>query len=489
MSLLEESLQRTTTNHPERLAVQFRNQRFTYESLSHALDATAKRTGSIVGWRILVLLPEGLPTYLCHLHFFLGGAVTIPVTVQITSPNLIQLCDRVQPQVVVTTVALRARHAPALEKRIVWTIRTGANQNSGMLEFDTWGEQRTPAEPRATSNESLRLIVFTSGSTGQPKGVCLGENTILAAAGMNVSFLGLNSTRRSMVTVPLYDYYGFIQLYSHLLAGTGYIFGESVAFAESIFQRIQEENVTDLVLVPHTLRELLKSNSARKRAAFQSLKFITSSSDALTPELLRDVFSINPELKIVNIYGLTEAGRACFRIIDLNSPASSSIGRPAPGVDIAVAGTRDQPGEIVIRGPNVMLGYFQGIASDGLTWKPCSEMPTGDLGYIDEGGEIILLGRRDHMFNIKGAKIHPLEIERIALQCAGITEAQARTRAGPDGEVVITIDVVPADNATFSHERVQTHLRKNLAPLFVPHEIKVVQSLNRTELGSKVIRR
>jgi acyl-CoA synthetase (AMP-forming)/AMP-acid ligase II len=287
----------------------------------------------------------------------------------------------------------------------------------------------------------------------------------------------------------LYDYYGFIQIYSHLLARTGWIFGESIAFPESIFRRIPEEGVTDLVLVPHTLRELLKLAVGKRREALQSLQFMTSSSDMLTPELLKKAFEVNPALTIVNIYGLTEAGRACYRKIGAASESSNAIGRPAPGVEIVIdspAGT--EPGEIIIRGPNVMRGYFRGLQGDRIIFDPCSEMRTGDLGRIDERGEIVLLGRRDHMFNINGDKIHPVEIEQVALRAPGVADAQARTAAGPGGEVVIILDVVPTENG-FDLEQVRSHVRKNLSPSFFPREFNVVTAVKRTELGSKIIRR
>jgi len=331
------------------------------------------------------------------------------------------------------------------------------------------------------------MIVFTSGSTGEPKGVCLGESTILAAARMNVSFLGLDSARRSLLTVPLYDYYGFIQIYSHILAQSGCILGESIAFPDQVFQRIRDEQVTDLVLVPHTLREMLRVETGERHETIRRLQFMTSSSDALTPELLQQAFQVHPGLKIFNIYGLTEAGRACYQKIEASSALSNSIGRPSPGVEIVIDHSNGGPGEIVIRGPNVMRGYFQGIENDRVVFKPCTEMRTGDLGYFNEHREIVLLGRRDHMFNIKGAKIHPVEIERIALQAPGVADAQARTDLDANGEVFILLDLVPANDGC-DLEQVRAHLRRNLMPLFFPRELNIVPALKRTELGSKIIR-
>src|SRR5205807_667964 len=108
-------------------------------------------------------------------------------------------------------------------------------------------------------------------------------------------------SRKSLVTVPLYDYYGFIQIYGHILARAGYIFGESIALPNPIFTRIISEQITDLVLVPHTLRELLRLATGERAEAIRRLNFMTSSSDALTPELLAQAFAVNPSLAVFNI--------------------------------------------------------------------------------------------------------------------------------------------------------------------------------------------
>lgn len=439
--------------------------------------------------RIVLLLPDGIASYLCHLHFFQSGAIVVPVTVQAASSKIRTLCEKVCPHFVVTNDVLRKRHATALGGFRCVKIKSDdfdVQSDSGLSDIQFVAKERAHNVNR--ESDDLRLIVFTSGSTGEPKGVCLGENNILAAAGMNVSLLSLGSSRTSLVTVPLYDYYGFIQIYSHILAGGGCILGESIGWPESLFQQIRNEQVTDVVLVPHTLRELVRLAVGERREALRLLPFVTSSSDSLLPELLSKIFRVNPRLTIFNIYGLTEAGRACYRRIVRSTPPSNSIGRPSSGVEIVVEGIPGDPGEIVIRGPNVMRGYFQGIDGERVVFKPCAEVRTGDLGYYDQRGEIVLVGRRDHMLNIKGSKLHPAEIERLALQVPGVEDAQARLSADSNGEPFVRLEIV-ANNGDCDIDKVSALLRSHLNPVFFPREIQLVPHLTRTELGSKIIRR
>jgi acyl-CoA synthetase (AMP-forming)/AMP-acid ligase II len=355
------------------------------------------------------------------------------------------------------------------------------------FHYEVVGDPRVFSENVKPQNENLRMIVFTSGSTGEPKGVCLSEENIVAAAGMNVQFLRLGHLRKSLITVPLYDYYGFIQIYSHILGQCGLVFGENIGLPDQLFRRILDEDITDLVLVPHTLREMLRILGNDQNGVMRKLQIITTSSDVLTADILKQTFSLNSKLKVFNIYGLTEAGRASFRKIDKFFIPSNSIGKPSKGVKMLINGAPGDPGEIIIKGPNVMLGYMQGISEGRVNFRHCSEMHTGDIGYLNSNGEIILVGRKDHMINIKGLKMHPSEIETIALRAPYVVDAFAYASKSNMGEVLIHLSIVVGSDA-FNIEGIRAHLRQNLHPLFNPREISIVPSINRTEIGSKILR-
>ena len=316
MNKLEGALQEVSREFPERLAVQFRDRRISYGRLAAVLDSLSEEFGDLSGRRVVSLLPDGVPAYLWHLHLYLGGGINIPISVQATTAKIRALCERVQPHFIVTNGALRQRHRAVLGSYPCVVVQSDSADVPWGFDYETLGGNgcsfsRTPVSEGGPNK--IRMIVFTSGSTGEPKGVCLSERNLLAAAEMMASFLGLDPSRKSLATVPLYDYYGFIQIYGHLLGRCGYILGESILFPDRILKKIREERVTDLVLVPYTLRELLRMITVNKSDALQHLKFMTSSSDLLTPDLLTHVFSLNPDLRVFNIYGLTEAGRACYK--------------------------------------------------------------------------------------------------------------------------------------------------------------------------------
>jgi acyl-CoA synthetase (AMP-forming)/AMP-acid ligase II len=490
MELLDIVRQRARDN-PSGILVQCREAALTNADGWAFLQSLKTQFGHVRGRRAVLLLPDSLETYLLYLLWFLEGGVLVPVPIQAAGERLRHICERVGPDLVLTNEYFLPAHGALLTGYRCLAIPPLAEGRELRRPYEiSKGAEKAPLFPegRDDHDEPVRQIIFTSGSTGVPKGVCLGERSLLSAAAMMVEFLPLDHSTRSMVTVPLYDYYGMIQIFGHLLGGGSYAFGFQTALADQFLGALKELCSTDLVTVPFTLRKLLKAKDASKRAGFGHLRRITSSSDTLTDDLLAGVFALQPEILVVNIYGLTEIGRACYRKISQDTPPSRSIGRPSPGVRLVVNGDAQNPGEIVMSGPNLMLGYLTGVTSAGLSFNPCSEMNTGDLGYLDEAGELVLVGRRDHVFNLMGMKIHPTEIETRAMLLPGVTEVRAQLRQAQGGDGYIHLDVVRSDPGLRS-ELIVDHLRKDLARPFVPRTVNFVASLGRTDVGEKLLRR
>jgi len=205
----------------------------------------------------------------------------------------------------------------------------------------------------------------------------------------------------------------------------------------------------------------------------------------LPPELAERVFQLNPGISIVDVYGLTEIGRALHRTLRAGDDPSRPGGRPARGTEVRIDSSAGSD-EIVLRGPTMMLGYFAGIRDAEVQFHPASEIHTGDEGRISESGEVQLLGRRDHMLNLYGEKLHPSAIEQPAMQLKGIREALAFLSVEPDKTRVV-LQIV-ADPGSADQDAIRTHLRRFVSRAFVPETIEFVPAINRTEIGGKLRR-
>jgi long-chain acyl-CoA synthetase len=478
MSVLEQEWIGRAVRATRRPAVACRGTILDRGQLRAKLDALRSVLGCLRGQRVLLLLPDSLAAFLVQMRTFADQGCLIPLSPLSAAPRVREVIDRTRPHVVVTNGPLLRRHGAAISSDArVYTADAAGGITLARPASDCVARPRSPCD--------VRVIFFTSGSTGQPKGVCLTEDNILAAARMMIEFMELDERRRTLVTVPLYDYYGFIQGPAHLLTGAFHAFGESAAFSTQILAAIQSLEVSDLALVPHTLRQLLACARRNSHRALSSLRHMQSSSDVLDPDLLGATFAVCPQITVHDIYGLTEAGRACSRRLRAGEPVTPWAGTPSRGVRVRIDSSAADPGEIVLAGPNVMCGYLRHVTEDTVHYTSCCEVRTGDAGMLDEDGRLVLLGRIDHMLNIHGAKLHPQEIERVALRVAGIGDARARLARGAHGPE-IHLDVVLTTSAALTQLR--EDLQRGLAPAFVPRAVHVLEQIERTELGAKIAR-
>ena len=484
MSDLHEALSDAAQEFPASPYLRCKDACVTFSELGPALAWIASQLPSLAGRRVIILLPDSLSTALLHLECFSQGATIVPLSPFSSAGHIQYVLDRVQADLVFTTPVLHAKFAGHLRSTAVALVGSGSPiplQVRGTMPLRDCGTQRS----------AVRAVFFTSGTTGKPKGVCLSESNLLSAARINRTILGLDSSRRSLITVPLYDYYGLIQLYSHGMAKAACTFGESGQFPRSAFETIDSQAITDVVLVPFTLKALLDYAQNAKdneyRQTWRRVAYVASSSDQLTPDLLRSAFTLNPGLAVVNVYGLTEAGRASYCVIRDGCNPGTSIGNPSPTMKVWVDAPAGQRGEIVISGPSVMLGYLQDIVDGEIHFAPVTEVRTADEGYIGDDGEIYLLGRKDHLMSVHGVKLHPSEIELLVNQLPGVRDSLAQLHEDGQGNKTIVLDVV-ADRGSVEQRQILDLLREHLPRLFLPQVINFVDAIPRTEIGGKLIR-
>ena len=485
---LDQVLISAAERHPDNPAVVCKGRAVMYGEIRAELEALRRQHELAPGTRVAVLLVDSLPSCMLYIDLFVRGIIAIPVSVRATSAQIESMLSEARPHRVITNTGLYKRHRKVLDSYACLELRDTGGCSAAIVPInhgDDGDGRWTASTGNGTSND-VRTIMFTSGSTGKPKGVCLSESNVIAAATMMSEFLDLDAGRRTLVTPPMYDYYGYIQFFAHALRAGTCVIGESSAFPKSLFGAMTDTGATDLAVVPFSLKQLIEFDESAAHGLFRTIRRVTSSSDVLSFDLLERVFALNPDLIVHDIYGLTEAGRAASRRITRDSAASRSIGFPSAGVTFEVEGDRDEPGEIFIRGPNVG-GFLQRIDGDDVDVFRPDRIATGDIGYREPTGEVILVGRKDHMLNMMGQKIHPSEIEAVVTRHAGIRDAMAKIISEGDGEPRVVLDVV-CDGDDVEFGVLERALRKALPRAFVPAEIRNVACIPRTDVGAKIQR-
>lgn len=339
------------------------------------------------------------------------------------------------------------------------------------------------------------VIQYTSGTTGAPKGVVLTHGNLIANTDAILAYLGLGADDRVLCLLPFYYAYGASVLHTHLAVGASLVLENSLAFPTRVVALAAAERVTGLPGVPSTFALLLR-RGALDRHDLGALRYATQAGGPMAPALADAFRAALPGVRLIVMYGQTEAtARLTWLPPEDAERKRGSCGRAIPGVELRIVDPStgaplppETSGEVCARGGNVMAGYFrdpvatQAVLRDG--W-----LHTGDIGRLDAEGYLFLDGRRGDMIKSGAHRISPLEIEAVAAQVPGVSEAIAV--GAPDellGQVVelyVQLDprVTPPPDAL----AIQGRCRAHLAAYKVPKRVRFVDDLPRGPTG-KVLR-
>ena len=339
------------------------------------------------------------------------------------------------------------------------------------------------------------VCLFTSGSTGVPKGVLISAGDLLARAEAEVEWYGLGPDDVILNILPWSFDVGLNQVLSSVVAGSTLVLSESWMPAD-LLKTVEEFGVTGISGVPTIWSDLLKSGLDPSDYDLGSLRYITVSGGGLPTEQLERLQRFFQGVGIIKTYGQTEAFRPACLLPEHFDDKMASVGRPFGGCSFHVVredGSEAAPlehGEIVHVGLGTMEGYLGGNDREKLRPNPfrrTSEDPefavfTGDQGYVDEDGFLFVLGRRDTMIKLHGVRVYPSEASRQIARSLDLSEAIAVPLTREDAVTVLVAFVVCEDRP-FDEIAFVRKLRKDLPPYLVPARLINVESIPRTVTG------
>ena len=349
------------------------------------------------------------------------------------------------------------------------------------------GEARPPPRPAAEPGDPA-LILYTSGSTGVPRGVVQTFRNVDANTRSIVEYLGLGPDDRALVVLPLYYCYGRSVLQTHLLAGGSLFLDERFAFPRTVLESLAAEGCTGFAGVPLTF-EIIRRQVDVSTISLGRLRYVTQAGGAMAPDTIAWARRSFHPARLFVMYGQTEAtARLSYLPPERAEEKTGSIGIPIPGVELRVvddAGRELPPGEaghLVARGDNVTLGYLDEpeetatILRDGWLW-------TGDLARRDEDGFLFHEGRSREILKIGGHRVSPAEIEHVIGGHPDVAEA-AVIGVPHDlmGEVPSAFVVARPGRAPVE-EDLRRHCRERLPPYKVPVRFALVDALPRNPAG------
>ncbi|HYX68568.1 MAG TPA: AMP-binding protein, partial [Terriglobales bacterium] len=343
----------------------------------------------------------------------------------------------------------------------------------------------------------LAALVYTSGSTGRPKGVMLTHLNMVSAANSITSYLENAPDDILLSVLPLSFDYGLYQLLMAFKFGGRLVLERSFAYPHAVLERLVQEKATGFPIVPTIAALLLQMDLGSYDLS--RLRYITNTGAALPTHHIRRLRSFFPHARLYSMYGLTECKRVSYLPPDQVDVRPGSVGRGMPNEEVYIVdenGRRLGPGktgELVVRGSNVMKGYWERPEETDRVLRP-GPLPnekvlyTGDLFTLDDEGFLYFVGRRDDIIKSRGEKVSPKEVEDVLYSLDGVQEAAVV--GVPDailGQAIKAV-VTLRPGASLTESDVRRHCAQHLEDFMVPKFVEFQESLPKTSTG-KINRR
>lgn len=496
--LVQEFLSGSAARFPEKAALVCDGRRLTYadlDGLSDRLGNALVEGGVRRGDRVVLHLPNSVEAVVGIFAVLKAGGTFVALNPSVKAEKLTYILNDCQARAL-----LLQDRTPGLEG--LWEAVPSLVLGIGC------GGTGTPADPRLRCFEDLLVeapagppacraidldlacLVYTSGSTGEPKGVMCDHSNVDFASGAIMTYLGNRPDDVILSALPLSFDYGLYQLLMALRMGGTLVLERSFLYPTVILHQIQAERATGFPGVPTIFAMLLQKDL--RAYDLSSLRYLTNTAASLPPSRILELQAAFPRVAIYSMYGLTETKRTLYLPPEQLSRRPGSVGVPIPGTEAWLedeAGHRVPPGgmgELVVRGRHVMRGYWGAPEATARRFRP-GPIPgerlcySGDLFRQDEEGYFTFLSRKDDVIKSRGEKVAPKEVENVLHMLPGVTAVVVGVPDTTAGEVVKAF--VVARGAPLTEAQVIAHCRAHLEDFMVPKYVEFRSDLPRTTSG------
>jgi long-chain acyl-CoA synthetase len=495
--LVHELLEHTAECWPDRTALVAGIRRTSYAELNNLSDRLASglgRCGVRRGDRVVVLLDNCTETVVSIFGALKAGAAFTVLNPSTKSHKLAGILRDEQPVVLITTCAGPAAAAVAelpQDARPPTVITVGDPSWAALLAG--------PAVPRpANSPDDLGCIIWTSGTSGTPKGVMSLHRDMTFAATAIAAYLENTADDVIFCALSLGFTYGLYQLLSCVSVGATLVLENGFAFPHHALDVMQRERVTGLPGVP-TMFSLLLGLQGLSRYDLTSLRYLTNAAAPMPVEQVLSVERLFPQARFFSMYGQTECKRICYLPPEELAARPGSVGRAIPGT-VAVVVDADgrvlpagEIGELVVRGPHLMSGYWNAPDATAQRLRPGPAagevtLHTGDLFRTDDEGFLYFVSRADDIIKSRGEKVSPAEIEDVLRGLPGVVDVAAVGVPDPLLGEAVKAYVVIEDGSALTAREVRAFCARRLEDFMVPSQVEFCAELPKSENG-KTLRR
>ena len=510
ITLVHELVRTANARFAPRTALVHRGDTLTYEALWGLIErwsAGLLGLGIGAGERVGIYLPKTINTVGAIVGASAAGAVIVPLNPLLKSFQAAYILNDCSVRILVTSVEranlLAADGTPCPELRAVVLVDGEPNAVAVALRprcvsltavvYDGNGN----ASGHRRIDADVAAILYTSGSTGQPKGVVLSHRNLIAGALSVAEYLRNCADDRVLAVLPFSFDYGLSQLTTSFSAGACVVLMDYL-LPNDVIKAVARERITGLAAVPPLWTALARLDWPA--AARDCLRYITNSGGAMPRSVTATLRAQLPRTSIYLMYGLTEAFRSTYLAPDQVDIRPDSIGKAIPNAEVLVVRADgglcapEEPGELVHRGALVALGYWNDLEGTNERFRPAPGQPpglphpelavwSGDQVRRDAQGYLYFVGRQDDMIKTSGYRVSPTEIEDVVYASGLVAEAAAiGIPHATLGQAIVIVATAAADQPDLA-ARLLEHCRDTLPGFMVPQLIILENRLPRNPNG------
>lgn len=461
-------------------------QALTYAELNDAVTAMAHRlteVGLRGGDRLLLINENSIAAVVALFAASRLDAWAVLVNARLTAPEIDRIRDHARPRAILVT-HLVSPDANAHADR--YGAKEVAVRGAGAVRLVSG----LPAEPEPVFEDNadqIAVLIYTSGTTGNPKAVMLTHRNIAYVAAISVNVRGTSRSDTVIVIIPISHVFGLASVFLGAI---------SAGARTELFSRLDPARLADALEAGASVLQAVPALYARfidylersgRTLRVPRLRYLSAGGSPLDIDWKRDIES-RFGTQLHNGYGLTETASTAG-ITRIGIPRSDdSIGVPAPGIlmRFALPDGRDaspsEVGECLIKGANVMKGYYRDEAATQAAFAADGWLKTGDLGYRDEEGHMFIVGRSKELIIRSGFNVYPIEVETALNSHPEVVYAAVMGRRVPgDEEIVACVELTPGARATLAD--LQRHAADRLAPYKRPQHVLIVDRMPTSPTG------
>ncbi len=507
-TLVHEWLSRSAHRYPEKEALIFRDERWTYKMLDQHTQRLAmflSNTGLLRQDRAIIFLDNCSESVIAIYSILKAGAIFVPLDGTLKTQKFRYVLENCTPKYLIThvqkaKVVKEALIGSNINCQIIWIGKeekipaelASCSVSWRNIFSPLWNEKNSSALP-CCIDVDLATLIYTSGSTGQAKGVMTTHQNMISAARSIIQYLDNSEDDIIFNVLPLSFDYGLYQIIMSFMFGGTIVLHNSFLYMHQVLEIIAREKVTGFPVVPTIVAMLLQMQDLKKYD-LSNMRYFSNTAAALPVEYIRNMQNLFPKTKIYSMYGLTECKRVSYLSPTELQNKPSSVGKAMKNCEVFVVDANGkeveggQEGELIVRGSNVMQGYWKDPELTEKTYKrgiyPYDRfLHSGDYFKKDEDGYLYFIGRRDDIIKSRGEKVSAKEIENVLCTMPGITEAAV---IGETDEIMgqtIKAFVVTKAAINITEKEILKFCAANLESFAVPNCIFVRESLPKTANG------